>query len=51
MLFLDGVKAQSRVSVNEVADIYVTMDMYGRNGVILFKMAEGIKKTDGVQDS
>ncbi len=45
---LEGVKVQSRVSVNEGADIYVTMDMYGRNGVIPLEMAEGIKKIDGV---
>ena len=45
---LDGVKSQSRISVNEGADIYVTMDMYGRNGVIPIAMAEEIKKIDGV---
>ncbi len=45
---LDGVKAQSRISVNEGADIYVTTDMYGRNGVIPIEMVEPIKKIDGV---
>lgn len=45
---LDGVKSQSRISVNEGADIYVTMDMYGRNGVIPIAMAQEIKKIDGV---
>lgn len=45
---LDGVKTQSRISVNEGADIYVTMDMYGRNGVIPIDMVNEIKKIDGV---
>ncbi len=45
---LDGVKTQSRISVNEGANIYVTMDMYGRNGVIPIEMVEQIKKIDGV---
>jgi ABC-type lipoprotein release transport system permease subunit len=45
---LDGVKSQSRISVNEGADIYVTMDMYGRNGVIPIEMVSEIKKIDGV---
>ena len=45
---LEGVKTQSRVSVNEGANIYVTMDMYGRNGVIPIEMVEEIRKIDGV---
>ena len=45
---LEGVKKQSRISVTEGADIYVTMDMFGRNGVIPVEMANEIKKLDGV---
>lgn len=45
---LDGVKSQSRISVDEGANIYVTMDMYGRNGVIPIEMVEPIKKVEGV---
>lgn len=45
---LEGVKAQSRISVTEGADIYVTMDMFGRNGVIPIEMAEAMKQIPGV---
>ncbi|MBI4686869.1 MAG: FtsX-like permease family protein [Nitrospirae bacterium] len=45
---LEGVKAQSRVSVSEGADIYLTMDMFGRNGIIPIQIADEIKKIDGV---
>jgi ABC-type lipoprotein release transport system permease subunit len=45
---LEGVKAQSRISVTEGADIYVTMDMFGRNGVIPIAMAEAMKQIPGV---
>jgi ABC-type lipoprotein release transport system permease subunit len=45
----EGVKSQSKISVNEGADIYVTMDMYGRNGVIPIEMADEIKKMEGVE--
>ena len=48
---LEGVKAQSSISAGEGADIYVTMDMYGRNGVIPVNMAEEIKKIEGVTRS
>lgn len=45
---LEGVKAQSGLSVTEGADIYVTMDMFGRNGVIPIEMAEAMKQIPGV---
>ncbi len=45
---LEGVKRQALVSVNEGADIYVTMDMYGRNGMIPMEYAKEIEKIDGV---
>ncbi|MBI4848568.1 MAG: FtsX-like permease family protein [Nitrospirae bacterium] len=45
---LEGVKTQSRISVSEGADIYVTMDMFGRNGVIPIEMAEVMKQIPGV---
>lgn len=45
---LEGVKTQSRISAEEGAGIYVTMDMFGRNGVIPAEMADEIKKLDGV---
>lgn len=48
---LEGVKAQSVLSVKEGADIYVTMDLYGRNGVIPIKFAEAIKGIDGVSEA
>lgn len=48
---LEGVKSQSRVSVNEGADIYVTMDLFGRNGVIPLSAVAAIKQLDGVIDA
>jgi len=45
---LEGVKAQSRLSVEEGADIYVTTDMFGRNGMIPYGMDSEIEKIDGV---
>ncbi len=45
---LEGVKAQSVISVDEGADIYVTMDLYGKNGVIPIETAGEIKKIEGV---
>lgn len=45
---LEGVKAQSLLSVDEGADIYVTMDLFGRNGVIPIADAAAIKTMDGV---
>jgi ABC-type lipoprotein release transport system permease subunit len=48
---LEGVKAQSVLSVEEGADIYVTMDLYGRNGVIPIRLAEAIKAIEGVSEA
>ncbi|RJQ47943.1 MAG: FtsX-like permease family protein [Nitrospiraceae bacterium] len=45
---LEGVKAQSELSVTEGADIFVTMDMFGRNGVIPIEMAAAMEQIDGV---
>ncbi len=46
---LEGLKTESIISVENGADIYLTMDMYGRNGVIPLEMAEYIKKIEGVE--
>jgi hypothetical protein len=48
---LEGVKAQSLLSVDEGADIYVTMDLFGRNGVIPIEAVTAIKALDGVVDA
>ena len=48
---LEGIKEQSLLSVEEGADIYVTMDLFGRNGVIPLAAAEAFKKIDGVTDA
>ncbi len=44
----EGVKEQALLSVSEGADVYVTMDMYGRNGMIPVEMAGEIEKIEGV---
>lgn len=48
---LEGVKAQSLLSVDEGADIYVTMDLFGRNGVIPLRAVAEIKALDGVVEA
>jgi ABC-type lipoprotein release transport system permease subunit len=48
---LEGVKEQSLLSVEEGADIYVTMDLFGRNGVIPLDAAEAFKGIEGVIDA
>lgn len=48
---LEGVKSQSLVSVEEGADLYVTMDLYGRNGVIPINFGEAIKRMEGVREA
>lgn len=48
MAILEGVKRESFISAEEGADIYLTMDMYGRNGVIPLEMAGPIKNIEGV---
>lgn len=48
---LEGVKAQSLLSVDEGADIYVTMDLFGRNGVIPLGAVAQIKALEGVVDA
>ncbi|HET6363593.1 MAG TPA: FtsX-like permease family protein [Nitrospirota bacterium] len=48
---LEGVKAQSVRSVEEGADIYVTMDLYGRNGIIPINFTEAIKGIAGVSEA
>jgi ABC-type lipoprotein release transport system permease subunit len=45
---LEGVKDQAIVSVRKGADVYVTMDMFGRNGMIPQGMAEEIEGLEGV---
>lgn len=45
---LEGIKKQSGISIEEGADIYVSMDMYGRNGMIPYGFAREIEKIDGV---
>lgn len=48
---LEGVKEQSLLSVEEGADVYVTMDLFGRNGVIPLGAADAFKAIDGVVDA
>lgn len=48
MAILEGVKRESFISAEEGADIYLTMDMYGRNGVIPLEMVGPIKSIEGV---
>jgi len=45
---LEGVKSQSRSSVEQGADIYVTMDLYGRNGVIPLAFVNEIRRMKDV---
>ncbi len=49
MALLEGIKKEALVSVKEGADLYVTMDMYGRNGMIPIEVADEIRKIEGVQ--
>ncbi|MFQ6093904.1 MAG: ABC transporter permease [bacterium] len=44
----EGVKSQALVSVDEAADIYVTLDQYGQNAAIPAKFAEEIRHISGV---
>lgn len=48
LALLEGVKSQSRLSVQEGADLYVTMDLFGRNGVIPLDTAAALRRIDGV---
>ena len=49
MALLEGIKKEALISVKEGADLYVTMDMYGRNGMIPIEVADEIRKIEGVQ--
>lgn len=48
MAVLEGVKRESFISAKDGADIYLTMDMYGRNGVIPIDMVEPVRGIEGV---
>ncbi len=48
MAILEGVKRDSFISAEKGGDIYLTMDMYGRNGVIPLEMASAAKDIEGV---
>ncbi|NOY65412.1 MAG: FtsX-like permease family protein [Nitrospirae bacterium] len=48
LALLEGIKKEAMISVQEGADLYVTMDMYGRNGMIPMEVADEIKKINGV---
>ncbi len=48
LALLEGIKKEALISVQEGADLYVTMDMYGRNGMIPMEVADEIKKINGV---
>ncbi len=48
LALLEGVRLQAGISVESGADIYLTMDMYGRNGMVPAALAGEIKKIDGV---
>lgn len=47
----EGTKKQSMISVEQGADIYLTMDMYGRNGMIPAALSGEIEKIDGVTEA
>ena len=49
LALLDGVKKEALLSVRKGADLYVTMDMYGRNGMIPMEVADEIVKIKGVK--
>ena len=44
----EGVRAQSQISVEEGADLYLTFDEFGRNAAIPLKYLDEIKKIFGV---
>src|SRR5574337_18118 len=44
----EGIRAQSHISVEEGADLYLTFDEFGRNAAIPLKYLDEIKKTFGV---
>lgn len=44
----EGVKAQSLISVEEGADLYLTLDQFGRNGPIPLTFLEKVQKISGV---
>lgn len=44
----EGVRDQSLAAVQEGADVYVTMDMFGRNGIVPIAAAQEFQKVNGV---
>ncbi len=46
---LDGLKKEALISVQKGADLYVTMDMYGRNGIIPIEMADQFSGIENVE--
>lgn len=44
----EGIRAQSQVSVEEGADLYLTFDEFGRNAAIPLKYLDNVKKIFGV---
>ncbi|MEK6726454.1 MAG: FtsX-like permease family protein [Deltaproteobacteria bacterium] len=48
MAISEGVKAESMASVMEGADIYLTLDQYGKNAPVPLKYLPDVKKINGV---
>lgn len=44
----EGVKAESLTSVSEGADIYLTLDQYGKNAPVPIRYLDDVKKINGV---
>lgn len=48
MAISEGIKGESMTSVTEGADIYLTLDQYGKNAPVPIRYMDDIKKVDGV---
>ncbi len=48
LALLEGIRKEAVISVQEGADLYITMDMYGRNGMIPMEVADEIRRLKGV---
>ena len=44
----EGIQAQSHVSVEEGADLYLTLDEFGRNAAVPLRYLDEVKKIFGV---
>lgn len=48
MSISEGVKSESLISVSEGADIYVTLDQYGKNAPVPLRYLDDIEKINGI---